>query len=32
MKQIIKYMTISLTVMLAFNACQERYVTYEAAE
>lgn len=32
MKQIIKYMTISLTVMLAFNACQERYVTYEDAE
>lgn len=32
MKQIFKYIAMSFVAAMAFNACQERYVTYEGAE
>ena len=32
MKQIIRYIAMSLAAMAALNACQERYVTYDDAE
>ena len=32
MKQIIRYIALSLAAMAALSACQERYVTYDGAE
>ena len=32
MKNIIRYIALSFVMMVAFNSCHERYVTYDDAE